>query len=496
MTYWKVGTTYRDTIVYLSGGAAVTGLTSAAFTFELSKNGTGNQSTTGVTLTEVDAVNNAGEYVIEVNGSTGFVASTGFYDLVVYRTAIPTDRWTIPIRVTADGTGGTSSATTAAWVPTASDGRVTDGSSPLEDATIFFKTSAGKLVTSVTTNASGLHDTVYLTESVTAFVQKSGYTQTSYSITVSGGTATGPGADATISAIVSSTSMTASEMWSYAKRVARNVSGALTDQIVKELVNDALDDVSKSAYWSWYLTLSSEPLELNGAYSTGTIAVTDGGATVTLTGGTWPTWAGNGNTEIRIAGRFYKVASRTSGTEIELTANWHGDNLTAQTYTIYQDRYDLPANLLKFGQPLYGRSWPWGDEEVSFLDVLEMKNVSYVSQQTPYVHTVHNGDLLLWPAPESDQLIPYSYYRRPAPLVSSSDNVDWDPAHKDLLHRAIDLHVALRYGETAGGQSYDDCEEIYKRALAKANPNQRRPMRRTAPLARGGNRNVRIPDNA
>lgn len=55
-------------------------------------------------------------------------------------------------------------------------------------------------------------------------------------------------------------------------------------------------------------------------YSTGTITVSSG--TITLTGGTFPTWAGTtsvGTSAINIAGSYYPIATRASGTSLTIS---------------------------------------------------------------------------------------------------------------------------------------------------------------------------------
>ena len=77
---WRTAIIARD-----AAGAAVTGLTDGSFTKQLSKDGVGNQSVTGITVTEVDATNNPGEYTVLVPAAR--LSSNGHYSLQVFRTA-------------------------------------------------------------------------------------------------------------------------------------------------------------------------------------------------------------------------------------------------------------------------------------------------------------------------------------------------------------------------------------------------------------------------
>jgi len=59
-------------------------------------------------------------------------------------------------------------------------------------------------------------------------------------------------------------------------------------------------------------------------YSTGTVIVTNGSATVVLADGTWPAWV-DATSVLTIDGTGYNVASRDSDTNITLAAAWAGE---------------------------------------------------------------------------------------------------------------------------------------------------------------------------
>lgn len=82
------------------------------------------------------------------------------------------------------------------------------------------------------------------------------------------------------------------------------------------------------------------------SYSTGTVAASDG--TVTLTGGTWPTWAADGI--LRVNGQTYWVDARSSDTV--LTVKDAALDVDASTsYEIHRWRYPLPTD---FGELIDG----------------------------------------------------------------------------------------------------------------------------------------------
>lgn len=465
--YHKVGTTYRTEFLYLdNSGAPVTGKTNASFTKRLSKNATGNQSTTGITVTEVDATNNPGWYNVTVSGTTGFVSATGEYSLEFIDASDSTKRWNGTIRVTSDGTGAGSWGD-ASFTAVASNGRIMSGGSPLSGATVKILDANSALYVQTTSDASGLWGPVYFpsgTASYTISVQKSGYTIATATLTTSGSTATGPGADISLTAASASSTFLASNLWAYALRMMKNASGTEADTIAQQAVDDALEMISLARKWPYFHGDSSGMpgrISLNTAYSTGTIAVSNGGTTVTLTGGTWPTWAASG--EIRIDGVWCPVLTRDSSTQLTLRSTWNGSAQSGATYTLAQFAYSLPTDLQRLDVILDDKNRPWRSAPCSLATLQVQKTALVFGQVTPSMHAVAKDKLWVWPYPSADTQLNVMYYRRPAKLTSGSDTADWDPMHEALLRRAIDFQCALRTDCVAGPT--DECRNNYFEAL-------------------------------
>lgn len=97
--------------------------------------------------------------------------------------------------------------------------------------------------------------------------------------------------------------------------------------------------------WSFLRPLTS--LTLNASYSTGTITVVSG--VVTLTSGTFPSWAAYG--DVVINGVAYSVNTRDSGTQVTLDdTTVNADAGTA--YSLQQTVYELPADFGGIDGPL------------------------------------------------------------------------------------------------------------------------------------------------
>ncbi len=236
--YLKVGVTaylylYDQNAVT---GQPVTGKVAGDYTVQITKNGTGNQATTGITgPTEVDATNNAGLYTLTCSGSTSFLSATGVFEVKVFRTADLTLVWNDICIVTSDGTGaGTFGA--ASFTATASDGRVVSSAAALSGATVTILTPTATIYTQLTSSATGVWGPVYFNTNGTyqIQVQKTGYTTTTGTITVSGSVATGPGADLSITAVSTGSTLLVSTLMAYVRRVMLDASGTKSDTLVLE----------------------------------------------------------------------------------------------------------------------------------------------------------------------------------------------------------------------------------------------------------------------
>lgn len=108
---------------------------------------------------------------------------------------------------------------------------------------------------------------------------------------------------------------------------------------------NALREVAHNFDWQYYFTQAR--LTFNAAYSTGTLA--SSGTTVTLTGGTWPSWAKYGR--LQVGSVVYTVASRTDNSVIVLDSA----PITAfsgSSYALFQNVYTLPSDFRGMNKPL------------------------------------------------------------------------------------------------------------------------------------------------
>lgn len=172
--------------------------------------------------------------------------------------------------------------------------------------------------------------------------------------------------------------------------------------------------------------LTSEP------YSTGTIEYTHTGGTyerqLTLTDGTWPTWAVHG--EVTISDVTYRVEDRKSGSVLTLDPAINpGEDIDAGTdYELVRAYYTLPNNFVAMGTPMLSA---WGVLYPVAHDVWLANYSASHSVGTPSLYCVFgdpsllgNLALYLYPAPVTSEQVDFTYQSRPRPLVQAGYSPD------------------------------------------------------------------------
>lgn len=168
----------------------------------------------------------------------------------------------------------------------------------------------------------------------------------------------------------------------------------------------------------WTFLRPVATMQTAASYATGTVAVTNASTTVTLTTGTWPTWAASG--VFVHNGVSYSVATRSSGSVILLDNAFAGTTATAQTYFICEQDYDLPDNFGAMESPLtYAMNeaqWPL--QEVSEAQI-RIKRQSGANNGRPQYFAVRpkttdgtvgqRFEIMFWPTPDAVYNFSYRY---------------------------------------------------------------------------------------
>ncbi len=206
-----------------------------------------------------------------------------------------------------------------------------------------------------------------------------------------------------------------------------------------------------------------------------------------LATGTWPTWAASG--KVIISGKMYRAATRTSGSDLELTTAWKGTAVAAVTYRLVRDEYTLPTDCLKFGRFYPGASWGWGGDPCAMEKLLEAQHCYTYGEAYPSMWCTHgsgNSDkLMLFPYPTTSAQLPFWYYRKPALLTSGGDTADVDALHLELIQRSIDYQIAIRY-ETCVAGDPEKCMRRLLEAMSRFASNDKAPVNPSGPGGGGG----------
>jgi len=121
--------------------------------------------------------------------------------------------------------------------------------------------------------------------------------------------------------------------------------GSDMDTRVKEWINLAQQDVATEAYWPWLLR--EDTLSTTADITTGTVAVTNGSATITISEAAIATTYEYGQYYFQVDDDeiWYPIASVASTTVGTLTSTYIGDTAAAASYTIRRVLYSLPSDI-------------------------------------------------------------------------------------------------------------------------------------------------------
>jgi len=206
-------------------------------------------------------------------------------------------------------------------------------------------------------------------------------------------------------------------------------SGSSPDPIARrnarQAVQEAMREVANAHRWSFYHTHGR--ITTVDAYSTGTVEYDHtGGANerqLTLTTGTWPTWAQYGT--VRIANVPYAVSQRISGSilQLEEESNPGADVASGTEYTIFREAYPLPPRFLALISHIYDVSLA---RIIDFVDPrVWISDRRFSVTSAPFGYTIMgsrqlHGQEAIWfgPPPLDARNYDCAYLRAARPLVT------------------------------------------------------------------------------
>ena len=173
---------------------------------------------------------------------------------------------------------------------------------------------------------------------------------------------------------------------------------------------------------NWFYYYQRGRLLTNGQYTTGTVAYTQSNYSVTLTGGSFPSWALYGC--IQIQNIVYQVAGNPDPQTLVLAAcsNPGADLAAGQSFTLYRDTYPLPADCQAIDRMiLEGYAFSLWYEHPDIW--LERQRI-YRGPAVPRVYTVRGEPhyfgvmaVSFFPPPDAAYPFDFIYKRLPRPMV-------------------------------------------------------------------------------
>jgi hypothetical protein len=195
--------------------------------------------------------------------------------------------------------------------------------------------------------------------------------------------------------------------------------------IIEGFINDRYAEVLGELPWS-RLNVQAV-LSLTAPYTTGTVAVTQGSASIALTGGAWDsTMTGRG---FRVAGQSeYYQFSFSSSTAATLDRPFEGVTAAAAGYSVFQAVYPLPADcrLLEgncFAAPGFGELTRTTHVEIDAFDPGRL----VVGAPTKFAVYMDDSNAIppqmqveVWPVPNVSMGLPFTYASDAGDLASTT----------------------------------------------------------------------------
>jgi hypothetical protein len=185
---------------------------------------------------------------------------------------------------------------------------------------------------------------------------------------------------------------------------------------IRTAIHRAYDELTTIRDWAYYHVHGR--VILQAPYDTG--SVTSSGVTVTLTGGTWPSWAATG-AYLKVGEEICRVATRTSNSVIVLdSALSLKANVTASPYILYRTVYPLPSDFRNLDEPSDEYNW-WSGLYVTPDQAMKLERVSNSSGEPYHWTVVKDPDSTGWAIkvigyPTGTQTLDFTYRRAARPI--------------------------------------------------------------------------------
>lgn len=202
----------------------------------------------------------------------------------------------------------------------------------------------------------------------------------------------------------------------------QDAKGDVARTLMRQAIRHAYTDMPTFFDWTYfarrYLINTVEP------YDTGTVSYDATSGLFTLSGGTWPAWAEEG--QLWISDNRYGVAERISDTVLAVDyTQAPGDDIAATSYTLLKPYYDLPPDFWRMqGLARSNGLWPLTEAKSNtrpdFRDAMPQPGApcEYAFVSIPSIWPGAVG-LELIPAPDAAESVMMNYRARSRPWVTA-----------------------------------------------------------------------------
>lgn len=184
---------------------------------------------------------------------------------------------------------------------------------------------------------------------------------------------------------------------------------------IRTAIHRAYNELTTIRDWAYYSVHGR--IITQAPYSTG--RVSSSGTTVTLTGGTWPSWAATG-AYLKVGEEICRVSS-AAGTVLQLDPSLAlKANISLQPYTLYRTVYPLPSDFRNLDEPSDEYNW-WSGVYLSPDEAMKLERVSNSSGEPYHWTIIKDPDSTGWAIkivgyPDRAETIDFTYRRTARPI--------------------------------------------------------------------------------
>lgn len=213
-------------------------------------------------------------------------------------------------------------------------------------------------------------------------------------------------------------------------------------RVMDRVINGAFRLLAQCYDWEHFN--SKARINTVAQQSSGTVAVSQGASTVTLTGATWPTALTDYYIRIDDSDIDHAFSARVGTTTGTMATGevWNDAAVTTGTYVLFKERYSLPSNCRKFGH-MTVQDMEWAPMYLSRQEYLAYKlnNIRFTGDPTAITHD--SSYIYLWPPPDEAVAIDFAYQRWPTTMSTSTDTMDWLDERIEVVYGLIGIQLQI-----------------------------------------------------